>query len=156
MSAIAESECSRTSFWRASLMLAGCVLAGGLALAPFALSKTGSSGIGGVALAGAICLAAGLLAEGVAHLLGRDASPLATMLLGMTIRILPPLGICMFLAAQGAQGREHLAFIVYLLAFYLVTLALETWFNVSRISAANSTGRTSSTARSGAIPNRVG
>lgn len=150
MSAIAESECSRTSFWRASLLLAGCVLAGGLALAPFAISKTGSSGIGGVALAGAICLVAGLLAEGIAHLLGRGVSPLAVMLLGMSIRIMPPLGICLVLAAQGARGREHLAFIVYLLAFYLATLALETWFNVSRISAANSAGS------SGAIPNRVG
>lgn len=125
------------SFWRASLLLAGSVLVGGLALAPFALSKSGSAGIGGVALAGAICLVAGLLAEGAAHLLSRSVSPLALMLLGMTIRVLPPLGVCMFLAAQGARGREHLAFIVYLLAFYLVTLALETWLNVSRISAAS-------------------
>ncbi|MGD9637234.1 MAG: hypothetical protein AB7G28_23110 [Pirellulales bacterium] len=135
MSATTASEGSRTSFWRASLLLAGSVLVGGLALAPFAVSKSGSAGVGGVALAGAICLAAGLLAEGLAHLLGRSVSPLATMLLGMTIRMLPPLGICLFLAAQGARGREHLAFIVYLLAFYLVTLALETRLNVSRISA---------------------
>lgn len=137
MSAIAESECSRTSFWRASLMLAGCVVAGGLALAPFALSKTGSSGIGGVAVAGAICFAAGILTEAISHLMGRSASPLVTMLLGMGIRMAPPLGICLYLAAQGARGREHLAFVVYLLAFYLATLALETWLNVSRISAAS-------------------
>jgi hypothetical protein len=137
MSATTESESTRTSFWRGSLLLAGCVLLGGLALAPFAIGKTGSSGLAGVALAGAICFAAGLLAEGVACLLGRQASPLATMLLGMTIRMLPPLAICMFLAAQGARGREHLAFIVYLLVFYLATLALETWLTVERVSRAN-------------------
>jgi hypothetical protein len=111
------------------------VVVGGLALAPFAFSKTGSAGLGGVALAGAITLVCGLLTEGAAHLLGRQTSPLVTMLLGMGIRMAPPLGICLYLAAQGARGREHLAFIVYLLAFYLVTLALETWLNVSRISA---------------------
>lgn len=142
MSATTESERSRMSFWRSSLLLAGSVLLGGLALAPFAINKSGSAGIGGLALAGAICLAAGLVSEGIAHLLGRCVSPLATMLLGMTVRMLPPLGICLYLAAQGARGREHLAFIVYLLAFYLVTLALETWLsvrrlNVGRISAAN-------------------
>jgi len=137
MSATTESESSRTSFWRSSLLVAGSVLVGGLALAPFAVTRNGSAGIGGLALAGVICLAAGLLAEGMAHLLGRSGSPLATMLLGMAIRMLPPLAVCMLLAAQGARGREHLAFIVYLLAFYLVTLALETWLNVSRLSAAN-------------------
>jgi hypothetical protein len=142
MSATTESESSRTSFWRSSLLLTGCVVVGGLALAPFAFSKTGSAGLGGVALAGAITLVCGLVTEGAAFLLGRQTSPLVTMLLGMGIRMAPPLGICLYLAAQGARGREHLAFIVYLLAFYLVTLALETWFsvrrlNVSRISATN-------------------
>lgn len=142
MSATTESESSRTSFWRSSLLVVGSVLLGGLALAPFAISQSGSAGIGGLAIAGVICLAAGLVAEGIAVLLGRGVSPLATMLLGMTVRMLPPLGICLFLAAQGARGREHLAFIVYLLSFYLVTLAVETWLsvrrlNVSRISAAS-------------------
>lgn len=150
MSATTASESPRSSFWRASLLLTGCVVVGGLALAPFALSKSGSAGIGGVALAGAICLVTGLLIEGVAHLLGCHASPLVTMLLGMSIRMLPPLGICLFLAAQGARGREHLAFIVYLLAFYLVTLALETWLNVSRVSA------TSASAKSSAFSQQVG
>jgi hypothetical protein len=137
MSATTESEGSRTSFWRASLLVVGSVLLGGLALAPFAITRSGSAGIGGVAIAGAICLAAGLIAEGIASLLGRGVSPLATMLLGMTVRMLPPLLICLVLAAQGARGREHLAFIVYLLSFYLVTLAVETCLNVSRISIAS-------------------
>ncbi len=51
----------------------------------------------------------------------------------MAIRMVPPLAICVVLAAQGADGREHLAFIGYLLAFYLVTLAVETWLAVKRV-----------------------
>ena len=42
------------------------------------------------------------------------------------------LAVCIGLAAFGQSGRQHLAFIGYLLTFYLVTLALETWLAVKR------------------------
>jgi hypothetical protein len=54
------------------------------------------------------------------------------MLVGMAVRIVPPLVICLVLAVQGASGRQHLAFIAYLLTFYCVTLAFETWLAVHR------------------------
>lgn len=155
MSATTESESTRTSFWRGSLMLAGCVLLCAVVLAPFAIGKAGSSGPLGLAIAGAICLAAGVAAEAIAALLGRSVSPIATMLLGIAIRMLPPLGICVFLAAQGARGREHLAFIVYLLVFYLATLALETWLTVERISRSQSS-IPAATRKSSALLEQIG
>jgi hypothetical protein len=121
-------------FVRSALLLAGCVLAVALPLTPIALTKSGSGGLPGLALAAAVCLFAGLLAEALVFLLPRGISPLLTMLLGMAIRMLPPLGICLVLAAQGASGQQHLAFLCYLLAFYVVTLALETWLTVKRVA----------------------
>jgi hypothetical protein len=41
----------------------------------------------------------------------------------------------MLLALQDG-GREHLAFVVYLLTFYFVTLALDTWWAVKRVAGA--------------------
>ena len=113
---------------RSALLLAGCVLVVALLLAPFAVAQDWQRRTrrAGARRARFAWRPAGL-PKRLARLLGRDASPLAVMLLGMAIRMVPPLGICVVLAAQGAHGREHLAFIVYLLAFYLVTLALETW-----------------------------
>jgi hypothetical protein len=119
---------------RPAIALAACVFAVALVLFPFAWDRPGSGGPIGLAIAGAICLVAGWAAEGLAYLLHARVAPLSTMLLGMAIRMVPPLGICVALAAQGAGGREHLAFIGYLLAFYLVTLTLETWLTVKRVA----------------------
>ena len=126
------------SFLRSVLALTGSVMLVALLLAPFAAVRTGSGGIGGLALAAGICLVAGWVAEALAALLHDRVMPLAVMLLGMAIRMLPPLGICVALAAQGISGRANMAFIFYLLAFYLVTLALETWLTVSRLANSNS------------------
>jgi hypothetical protein len=75
-----------------------------------------------------------LAAEGMAAVFARLGSPLAALLFGMVARTALPMLICIVLALQGAHGREHLAFIGYLLAFYLVTLALETWLAVKRVN----------------------
>jgi hypothetical protein len=109
----------------------------GLLLLPYAISHTGSSGTQGLAIAGAIALLTGLAAESIGCLLADRVMPVAVMLLGMTIRMLPPLAICTVLAATGVSGRSHLAFIFYLLAFYLVTLAFETWSTVTRVVASS-------------------
>ncbi len=138
MSGTNSSKSTRVRFLRSALTLAGSVLMLALVLMPFAVGRSGSGGPGGLALAATICLVAGLVAESLAFLLHDRVMPVAVMLLGMAIRMVPPLGICIALAAQGAHGREHLAFIVYLLAFYLVTLALETWLTVARVAATHS------------------
>ncbi len=138
MSGTNGSKTTHASFLRSVLVLTGSLLLVGLLLAPFAAVRTGSGGLGGLALAAAICLAAGWMAETLAVVLHDRVMPLAVMLLGMTIRMLPPLGVCVALAAQGISGRAHMAFIFYLLAFYLVTLALETWLTVGRIANSSS------------------
>jgi hypothetical protein len=138
MSATNGSNGARASFLRSVLLLGGCVLLVAMLIAPFAAGKTGSAGLAGLAVAAAICLVAGVVAESLAFVLGDRVMPLAVMLLGMAVRMLPPLGVCVALAAQGVSGREHLAFIFYLLAFYLVTLAFETWLTVGRIANTSS------------------
>jgi hypothetical protein len=135
MSANEGSKRTGASFWRSAQLLVGCVLMVGLLILPFAMSRTGSSGPQGLAIAGAIALVTGLAAESIGCLLQGRVMPVAVMLLGMTIRMLPPLAICTVMAATGTSGRAHLAFIFYLLAFYLVTLAFETWSTVTRVAA---------------------
>ena len=147
MSATNGSTTTRASFLRSAVMLSGSVLLVALMIAPFAAVRSGSGGLGGLTLAAAICLLAGWAAESLACVLQNRVAPLAMMLLGMTLRMVPPLGVCVALAAQGISGREHLAFIFYLLAFYLVTLALETWLTVSRVAATHSHSHSTSIAR---------
>lgn len=121
-----------------ALLLAGMILVVALVLLPFALQRTGSGGPVGLFAVAAICLLAGWHAEGLVFVFRRQIAPLNGMLLSMAIRMTPPLGICLVLAAQGQTGRQHLAFIWYLLSFYFATLALETWLAVRRISHTSS------------------
>jgi len=60
------------------------------------------------------------------------------------VRMILPLGVCAALLASGQNGRQHLAFIDYLLAFYMITLALETWLAVKRTASPASTSNQSS------------
>jgi hypothetical protein len=119
---------------QSAVILAGLIAVASVLLLPAAVSRTGSGGVWGLGIAAGVCLAAGWVAEGLAVALGRSVSPLGLMLLSMAVRMAPPLAICLILAAQRASGREHLAFICYLLTFYLVTLALETWLTVKRVA----------------------
>jgi hypothetical protein len=45
------------------------------------------------------------------------------------------MAVCFGLLANGEHGRDHLAFIVYLLTFYFTTLAVETIAAVKRLGA---------------------
>lgn len=117
-----------------ALLLAGLTVVIALALLPFAVGRTDSGGPLGLAIAGAVCLLAAWLAEGIAWLLRGHVPPVSLTLVGMGIRMLPPLALCLFLAASGQSGRTHLAFIAYLLAFYVLTLALETYLAVRRVA----------------------
>jgi len=122
-------------FVRPAIALLTCIAVVALALVPIAIRGEGSAGLGGLAVAAAICLAAGFAAEGISNVLARLGTPLAAAMVGMGVRMLPPLVLCVGLAATGESGRSHLAFIVYLLAFYFATLATETWFAVKRVAA---------------------
>jgi hypothetical protein len=125
-------------FLHPALFLAGSLCAVALVLLPFAFSRSGSGGLGGLAIAGAVCLFAGLCAEGISAVLSGRVDPVSAMLLGMSIRVAPPMAICIGLLATGQNGRDHLAFIAYLLAFYLTTLVLETLAAVKRLGPTSS------------------
>lgn len=120
---------------RSAIVFITCTLVAALLLLPFALQQPSTSGPSGLAVAAAICLASGLIAEGLGLAVGR-VSPLGGTLIGMLIRMIVPLGVCIAMLAMGFSGHEHLAFISYLLTFYLLTLAVGTWLAVQRASAA--------------------
>jgi hypothetical protein len=125
-------------FLQPALALAGVLFVVALLLLPFAIGKAGSAGIGGLAVAGFVCLVAGSVAEVVAFALEGRVAPVSIMLLGMGVRVLPPMAICVGLLATGQSGRDHLSFIGYLLAFYLTTLAMETYSAVKRLNTTSS------------------
>jgi Zn-dependent protease with chaperone function len=102
-------------------------------LTPFALGRVGSSGPVGLIVAAAICLLSGLVAEALSSFVSRT-SPFGAALIGMMVRMLAPLGVCVALLAAGQRGRDHLPVIAYLLSFYMFTLGLETWLAVKRSS----------------------
>jgi Zn-dependent protease with chaperone function len=120
-------------FARSAIMLSACILAAALVLTPFALGRVGSSGPVGLIVAAAICLLSGLVAEALSSFVSRT-SPFGAALIGMMVRMLAPLGVCVALLAAGQRGRDHLPFIAYLLSFYMFTLGLETWLAVKRSS----------------------
>ena len=118
---------------RSASMLSAWILAVALLLIPFAAARSGSGGLAGLAFAAAICLFSGLIVEVIACPLAGN-SPVGAALIGMMVRMFAPLAVCVVLLATGQSGRDHLAFIGYLLAFYMVTLGLETWIAVKRSS----------------------
>jgi hypothetical protein len=122
-------------FVRSALMLLACVFAVALVLLPYAINQAGSAGPFGLAAAAGICLVSGLAAEAASYALTRSASPLAGQLSGTIIRMLLPLFACLILALQGFSGRENLAFVCYLLTFYMSSLVMETRMAVKRVAA---------------------
>lgn len=121
-------------FVRSAIILAACILAAALLLTPLALRQPGSGSIFGLAIAAGICLLSGLISDGLSIVVART-SPLGASLVGMMARLVMPFGVCVALLASGQNGRQHLAFIGYLLVFNMITLAVETWHAVKRTNA---------------------
>jgi hypothetical protein len=122
-----ESDYLRSAFWLTCAV--GSLVA---VLAPFALWNNDTKGILEVFVAAGSCLVPGLIALWIST---RNTDPhqvLFGFLLSMGLRIFPPLMICLVLSQQ-ATGAEYFSFICYLLLFYLVTLALETYLSVRLI-----------------------
>jgi hypothetical protein len=130
-------ENSTADFFRAAAWLIGGGLVVGLSLLPFAMARTGTGGPTGLLAAAIICITAGLIFEALRCFVLRS-TPLASLLLGMVLRVAPPLFVCLLLAARHESGWNHLPFVCYLLAFYGLTLALESWFAVERVAQSTS------------------
>jgi len=98
-------------------------------LMPIALWVGGATGALEVTIAAAICLFPGLVALWFSTQSSGTNQVLFGLLFSMGLRILPPLVICLALSLR-STGTEYFSFICYLLLFYMVTLALETYLSV--------------------------
>lgn len=127
------------SFVRSVVVLTVCILATAALLLPVAIRESGTGNLAGLAFVTAMFLASSWISEAVSLRLHRSGSPLVAMGLAMAIRTVPPLLVCLYLAARGYSGRENFALIGYLFAFYFVTLVVETRLAVKRGSGHNST-----------------
>jgi hypothetical protein len=121
-----------SDFLRAALWLIGGAVIVGLILFPFATGRTGTGGPVGLLAAAVVCVSAGLISEALRCFVLASA-PLASLLLGMFMRLAPPLFVCLALASRNESGWDHMPFVCYLLAFYGLTLILESWFAVGRV-----------------------
>jgi hypothetical protein len=129
-------------FGRSAITLIASFFVAALLLMPAALRQTGSAGPAGLALAAGICLLSGVMAEALTSLIAQS-SPLGATLIGMMIRMCIPLGVCVVILATGRTGRDYLVFVGYLLAFYMLMLAVETWLAVRRAAANSSLAKQS-------------
>jgi len=134
MQALLSDPAESRSPLHSALALTLCIAVTALVLLPVAMRQTGSGGILGLTAASAICLIAAAASEFLGGYLHRHSSPLAALGVSMVIRTVPPLAVCFALAARGDHGREHLALVGYLFAFYFVTLIAETRFAVQRLA----------------------
>ena len=128
----AMAEMKKPGILHSVIWLAGSVAAIALLMLPVAIGQSGSGSPWGLAAAAGICLGASLAAEAVACVLVGPSLALQRLAFGMGARMLPPLAVCCFIAMQGESGLNHLAFVCYLLVFYLVTLTVDTSLAVRR------------------------
>jgi len=127
-----------TAYWRESSFLrcatwltCAIVMLSGL-LFPFALWHSGVTGALEVFVAAAVCLLPGIIALWFTPQSTDTNQVLFGLLFSMGLRLLPPLTICLALSLR-STGAEYFSFICYLLLFYMVTLALETYLSVRLI-----------------------
>jgi hypothetical protein len=133
MHGLTSGPATMHGFVRSAIMLSACTLAAALVLMPVAAGRDSSNGPLGLIVAAGICVFSGLIAEAASGFVSRT-SPLSGALVGMMMRMFVPLSVCVALLATGQNGREHVYFIGYLVAFYMVMLGLETWLAVKRSS----------------------
>jgi len=113
-------------------LLVGVLGASLLIVSPVAFWHHGLRGFLEAGVAALICLLSGVAALGVAWRCVRAGQPLLGMLLAMAIRLILPLMVCLLLSLRG-MGADSLGFICYLLTFYLVNLAVETYLSIQGI-----------------------
>ena len=124
----ADGSCVSGYFACAMLLLGGTV-AFYVLISPIVFWLQGPSGLLDALVAALLCLLPGLSALAVSSLPLCRAQPLVGMLLAMSLRMLPALFVCLLLARRGT-GSEYHSFVSYLILFYLLTLAAETFLSL--------------------------
>jgi hypothetical protein len=137
MHGLTNGLAARYGLVRLAFMLSACILAAALVLMPLAATQSGTNGPLGLAAAAGICMFSGLTAEFIIVFMSRT-SQVGAALCGMLVRMFVPLGVCLAILLAGQSGPDHVYFIGYLLTFYIVVLALETWVAVKRTPGTSS------------------
>ena len=130
------ARCHDAGFRSCALLLTWVVVVFFVAMAPAAIWWQGLQALPAMAAAAVVCLLPGLAALAVTSRCRDQQRPLLAVGLGMGLRLTPPLLVCLVLAVAGSTSG-YLSFVVYLLTFYLVTLALETYIAVQMVSKAD-------------------
>jgi len=123
-----KSDTMRCSAW-----LIGTVCVFFVSVLPFAIWFQGLRGLVELGSASLVCLFSGFIVLGISMHFMNTRQALKGMLLSMLFRLFPPLTICLLLSLRGS-GAEYLGFVCYLLAIYMLTLAVETIISVRWIS----------------------
>jgi hypothetical protein len=121
-------------FFSCSLLLVFAVAVCGSVILPFALWLEGPQGGVEASVAAFICTFCGLLVIGVTSLKVLRKKVLVSMLVAMAIRFMPPMVVCLVLTVSGDKA-EFFSFICYLLLFYMISLAVETYLSMQRIDS---------------------
>jgi hypothetical protein len=135
---MATAEIERRPRWRLSLLkrssiLLACLFLVEILLGGLAFAIDGSAGLSASLFALFSCVVGGLLAllvgDALVAILAEEVASFAQAVFGMLVRAAFGLGVCMIAYGFGLSVSEKgLAF--YVLAFYMVTLTVETGFAV--------------------------
>lgn len=116
---------------REALVLALCYVT----IAPLIYWLQGAHGLAVSAIAGGVCLFSALGASAAANFSMPESMPYVPAMIAMLIRLFLPLVFCVVVAV-GSDETLARDIAVYLILFYMVALALETGFALSRVRAA--------------------
>jgi hypothetical protein len=106
-----------------------------LACLPLAL-WLGGNAVESLLAAVGVCITPGLAALFAVYHFAGTGQPLVGMLIAMACRLLPPLVVCLWLALN-RDAVNGQAFAGFLIAAYLVSLAVETFLSVRSVDSSS-------------------
>jgi hypothetical protein len=107
-----------------------------LVVAPLVFALQGQDGLVAAGIAALVCAAATISAQFTAIWLAGAGQPFHATLIAMLLRMAPPLVFCMAIGFRRGPLTDAGA-VFYVIGFYMVTLAVDTWLSVGRISLAS-------------------
>jgi len=137
----AQASSPVASSHRAFGIVGGCAALSGLLLVVWVIDAivttnlAGRSTWGVSALAAAICWAGATVSMLLLHILRTRGNPMAGALLGMLVRMSIPL-VIIFVATTNGGALADAGLAGQLVAFYLITLAIETCLSVALMRSA--------------------
>ena len=130
--------CCRNGFLSCALMLSVAIALFYLGFIPLVVWWHGASGLQPAGAAALLSLLVGLAVLAINHHPSLRQRPLVAMLAAMSVRMLPLLSVSLVVAVREDKS-EYFGFIAYLVVFYLVTLAIETFISVQLAQAQQTT-----------------